>query len=59
MKIGDLVRIETAFNPIATTGIIVEIIDDITVPEVCIVLLPNGRMCKEWKDELEVVSESR
>ena len=56
MKIGDLVASPDRAWEI---GIVVEMIDDIEVPPAARVLWEDGVMAKDWKDDLEVVNESR
>jgi len=58
MKAGDLVAYP---NDDAgwTIGIVVEMIDGIEVPPVAQVLFENGKLIKEWTDELVLVNETR
>ena len=63
MKVGDMVQTiaskEFQFPDEPQTGIIIEVIDHIEVPPVVKVLWPDGRIYKEWTDELEVIYESK
>ena len=57
MKEGDLVR--ALEEGTRRYGIVVEIIDGITLPPACKVLYSSGDLEKEWTDEVEMINESR
>ncbi len=55
MRIGNLVRAFTGKS--SEVGIVIEVINGLSVPPVIKVLWPSGDIQKEWTDDVEVVSE--
>tara|TARA_B100000131_G_scaffold36128_1_gene33009 strand:+ start:186 stop:374 length:189 start_codon:yes stop_codon:yes gene_type:complete len=62
MKIGDIVRCSLdREDDYSKLGLIVDIVNSTpeVCPPVCRVLWSNGRLEKDWFDELEVIGEAR
>lgn len=61
MKVGDLVRgtyQEDTHDP-DRVGIVIEVINSQEIPPVCKILWPDGRIEKEWTEDVEVMNASR